>query len=127
MKAEWREKLKTHHPDKYKKLLANEAKRKRDAKADNKPKGLSNPERVEMGKLKKQNKALETEKGKLEAEVTELKAANAALKKARDDWKEEAENTKPPLPNFRVHKKKNGRKTSVTKRQPSAPDPTAKV
>ena len=44
MKAEWREKLKTHHPDKYKKLLANEATRKRDAKADNKLKGLSNPE-----------------------------------------------------------------------------------
>ena len=97
MKAEWREKLKTHHPDKYKKLLANEATRKRDAKADNKPKGLSNPERVEVSQLKKQNKALETQKGKLEAEVAELKAANAALKKAKDDWMDEADKHKAAL------------------------------
>ena len=90
MKAAWRGQLKTHNPDKYKKMLANEAKRKRDAKAESKPKGLSNPERVEFSKLKQ-------EKKKLEAEVAELKAANEALKKARDDWKDEAEKHKAAL------------------------------
>ena len=97
MKAEWRKNQKEHHPAKYKETLATDAKRKRDAKAENKPKGLSTSERVEVSQLKKQNKALETQKGKLEAEVAELKAANAALKKAKDDWMDEADKDKAAL------------------------------
>ena len=65
-------------------MLAADAKRKRDAKVENKLKGLANPERVEVSQLKQQNKALE-------AEVAELKAAYAALEKDRDDWREKAD------------------------------------
>ena len=90
MKGEWRKNLKITNPAKYKKMLANEAKRKRDAKAENKPKGLSNPERVALSQLKQ-------EKKELEDEVADLKAANEALKQARDDWKEEAEKHKAVL------------------------------
>ena len=97
MKAEWRKKLKANNPAKYKETLAADAKRKRDAKAENKPKGLSTPERVEVSQLKKQNKALETQKGKLEAEVAGLKAANVALKKAKDDFRDEADKHKAAL------------------------------
>ena len=85
MKAEWRKNLKIKNHAKYKEILATDAKCKRDAKAENKPKGLSTHERVEVSQLKKQNKTLETQKGKLEAEVAEFKAENAALKKAKDD------------------------------------------
>ena len=71
-------------------MLAEDAKRKRDAKAENKPKGLANPERVEVSQLKQLNTALE-------AEVAELKAANAALKKAKDNWRDEADKHKAAL------------------------------
>lgn len=71
-------------------MLAADAKRKRDAKAENKPKGLANPERVEVSQLKQLNKALE-------AEVAELKAATAALEKDRDDWRDEADKHKAAL------------------------------
>ena len=90
MKAEWRKNLKITNPAKYKKMLANEAKRKHDAKAENKPKGLSNPERVALSQLKQDKKELEDE-------VADLKAANEALKQARDDWKDEAEKHKAVL------------------------------
>ena len=83
MKRNWRKNLKKANSAKYKEMLAADAKRKRDAKAENKPKGLANPERVEVSQLKQQSKALE-------AKVAELKAANAALEKDRDDWREEA-------------------------------------
>ena len=53
MKAEWRQKLKANNTAKYEETLATDAKRKRDAKAENKPKGLSTPERVEVSQLKK--------------------------------------------------------------------------
>ena len=52
-KAAWRKKLKANNPKKYKEILAADAQRKREAKAANKPDGLSNPERVEMSQLKK--------------------------------------------------------------------------
>ena len=97
MKRNWRKSLKKDNSAKYKEMLAADAKRKRDAKAENKPKGLSTSERVEVSQLKKQNKALETQKGKLDAEVAELKAANAALKKAKDDWRDEADRHKAAL------------------------------
>ena len=97
MKAEWRLNLKATNPAKYEETLATDAKRKRDAKAANKPKGLSTPERVEVSQLKQQNEALKTQKGKLEAEVAELKAANAALKKAKDDWRDKADRHKAAL------------------------------
>ncbi len=71
-------------------MLAADAKRKRDAKAENKPKGLANPERVEVSQLKQLNKALE-------AQVAELKAAKAALEKDRDDWMDEADKHKAAL------------------------------
>ena len=71
-------------------MLAADAKRKRDAKAENKPKGLANPERVEVSQLKQLNKALEDK-------VAELKATNAALKRAKDDWRDEADKHKATL------------------------------
>ena len=40
---------------------------------------------------------LKQEKKELKDEVAELKAANEALKKARDDWEEEAEKHKTAL------------------------------
>ena len=40
---------------------------------------------------------LKQEKKELEDEVSDLKAANEALKQARDDWKEEAEKHKAVL------------------------------
>ena len=52
MKINWRKNLKKNNPAKYKEILENDAKRKRDAKAENKPKGLANPERVEVSQLK---------------------------------------------------------------------------
>ena len=71
-------------------MLAADAKRKRDAKAENKPKGLANPERVEVSQLKQLNKALEDK-------VAELKAANEALERAKDDWRDEADKHKAAL------------------------------
>ena len=53
MKRNWRKKLKANNTAKYEEMLAADAKRKRDAKAANKPKGLANPERVEVSQLKK--------------------------------------------------------------------------
>ena len=50
-----------------------------------------------MSQLKQLNKALETEKGKLEAEVAELKAANEALERAKDSWRDEADKHKAAL------------------------------
>ena len=71
-------------------MLAADAKRKRDAKAENKPKGLANPERVEVSQLKQLNKALEDK-------VAELKAANEALERAKDDWRDDADKHKAAL------------------------------
>ena len=90
MKRNWRKNLKKANSAKYKEMLAADAKRKRDAKAENKPKGLANPERVEVSQLKQQRKALE-------AQVAELKAENEALKKAKDDWRDEADKHKAAL------------------------------
>ena len=90
MKRNWRKNLKKNNPAKYKEILENDAKRKRDAKAENKPKGLANPERVEVSQLKKQNKTLEDE-------VAELKAANEALERAKDSWMDEADKHKAAL------------------------------
>ena len=90
MKRNWRTNLKKNNPAKYKEILENDAKRKRDAKAENKPKGLANPERIEVSQLKKQNKTLEDE-------VAELKAANEALERAKDSWRDEADKHKAAL------------------------------